>query len=222
MNFLSSITKQNLHHSNLIISGEEVLDEVLSFVESLNVKTFGNENFIFEKFDKFLIDDARRIFDIHLRKTPEGELQVFVLSFNFITTEAQNALLKMFEEPKERTIFFIISPNKNIFLETILSRINLIDSKAYNLTSKASKFLKMNIGERMKFVADLTKDIKGEKAVKQDAIDLLSELEVEIFKRAQSTEHGLRSLGSLIEARKYINLNGASVKILLENVALNI
>lgn len=221
---LDLITKENLHHSNLIISGEDVLDEVLSFVESLNVKTFGNENFIFEKFDKFLIDDARRIFDIHLRKTPEGELQVFVLSFNFITIEAQNALLKMFEEPKERTVFFIISPNKNIFLETILSRVNLIDSKVYNLTSKASKFLKMNIGERMKFISDLTKDIKGEKAVKQDAINLLSQLEVEIERKGISEEGSeiYNSLKTIILARKYINLNGASVKILLENVALHI
>lgn len=209
--------KENLHHSNLIISSQDILDEVFSFVESLNVKTSGNENFIFEKFDKFLIDDARRVFDQHLKKTPEGELQVFVLSFNFITTEAQNALLKMFEEPKERTVFFIISPNKNIFLETILSRVNVLEKIGKSEQGTGKEFLNKNMGERMKFIADLVKNIKGEKAVKQDTIDLLSEIEVELEKNKK-----IKSLKSIIMARKYINLNGTSVKMLLENVALNV
>lgn len=209
--------KENFHHANLIIGGEKILDKVFSFVEGLGVKTQGNENFILEKKDKFLINDARNIFEKHLKKTPKDELQVFVLSFNFITTEAQNALLKMFEEPRPRTHFFIIAPSKSLFLETILSRVNLILTSDIDHQSLARNFLKKNIGERIKFISDLTKKIKDEKAVKQDAIDLLSSLEFQLEK-----DRKFESLKSVIEARKYINLNGASVKILLENVALNV
>lgn len=214
--------KENLHHSNLIIGGEEILDEVFSFVEGLGVKISGNENFIFEKTDKFLIDNARRLFDMHLKKTPVGELQVFVIAFNFITREAQNSLLKMLEEPKDRTHFFIICPSKNLFLDTIISRVNLIETKTFSNQQSAISFLNMNIGERIKFIANLTKDIKDEKVKKQTAIDLLSGLEVEFSKREQGTGNRRQKLKSVLDARKYINLNGASVKILLENVALNI
>ena len=77
--------------------------------------------------------------------------------------------------------------------------------------------MRKNIGDRIKWIADLTKDIRNEKAVKQEAIDLLSGLEVELEKKKN-----FEPLKSVIEAKKYINLNGASVKILLENVALNV
>jgi len=223
MSIFESITKENLHHANLVISNGDILDEILKLVERLGVKTSGNENFIFEQKNKFLIKDAKRIFDTQLRKTPEGELQIFILSFNFITREAQNSLLKMFEEPKERTHFFIIAPSENIFLETILSRVSVLEIQdlRIKIQESAKEFLKMNIGERIKFIAGLVKEIKDEKRTKQDAINLLSSLEIEINEKVKSQKSKVHSLKSVVLARKYINLSGASVKILLENVALS-
>lgn len=223
MNF-EKINRQNLHPANLLICDFESIEkDIFDVVENdLKIETKANEFFFFEKYDKFLIDDARKVFDLHLKKTPKDDLQVFVIAFNFITTEAQNALLKMFEEPKARTHFFIISPSKSLFLETILSRVNLIESQVSSPKSKSLDFLNMNIGERIKFIADLTKDIKGDKAVKQDAIDLLSGLELELYKKAEASSLKAQGLKSIIEARKYINLSGASVKILLESVALSV
>ncbi len=226
MNSLKNLTKENLHHAYILTSNFESIEkELLEFFENnLGVETVANDFFTLEKYDKFLVDDAHKIFDLHLRKTPRDTIQVIVLNFNFITREAQNALLKMLEEPRPQTYFFIVAPSRNLFLETILSRVNLIQDSRFMIQNSGKKFLKMSIGERMKFIANLVKDIKDEKKTKQKAIDLLSQLEVDIEQEARSEkrEKKFNSLKTILNARKYINLNGASIKILLETVALNV
>lgn len=230
MNTFQNLTRENLHHAYILISNfESIEEELLEFFENnLRVETIANDFFTLEKYNKFLVDDAHKIFDLHLRKTPKDKIQVIVLNFNFITREAQNALLKMLEEPQPRTYFFIVAPSRSLFLETILSRVNLIEEKGKSMScgdkailrgekTKARDFLKMNIGERIKFITNLVKNIKDEKETKQEAIDLLSNLEIELEKKKNFV-----GLKQIVKARKYMNLNGASVKILLETVTLNI
>ncbi len=221
MNKLKSLNREHLHHSHLIISNaDDVMDDVFFAIENnLKIKTKANEFFFYEKYDKFLIGDARKVFDIHLKKTPKDDLQVFVLSFNFITREAQNAILKMLEEPKDRTHFFIIAPSKNMFLETIISRVAIIDLSSEQTSSldNARVFMKKKIGDRMKTIATLIKDIRDDKKTKQDVVNLLSGLEIELERKRD-----FEALRQVLEAKKYINLSGASLKILLENVALNV
>jgi hypothetical protein len=216
---LQSLNRENLHHAHIVISDfDSIEDEILEVVENnLNVKTKANEFFYFQKYDKFLIGDARNVFDLHLKKTPKDDLQVFVIAFNFITREAQNAILKMLEEPKDRTVFFIVAPSKSLFLETIISRVSVYEFATSNIESTAKEFLNKKVGDRIKFITGFVKDIREEKKSKQDAIDLLSGLEVEIEKTKN-----YKALKEIIETRQYMNLNGASVKILLENIALSV
>lgn len=230
MNPFQNLTKENLHHAHLVISDFYLIrEELFNFFENvLDVSTNGNELFYFKQYDKFLVKDAEEIFDLHLRKTPQNKIQLIVLNFNFINIESQNKMLKMLEEPRPRTYFFIIAPSRSLFLDTIFSRVEVLElgPSSFELRrDEAEKFLSMNIGERMKFIADLVKDIKDEKTVsakgygvtKQNAIDLLSGLEIELESRKD-----FAGLKNILEAKKYINLSGASVKILLETVALNI
>ena len=51
--------------------------------------------------------------------------QYILLCVEQISTEAQNALLKMLEEPPKRNYFLLLCSNKNIFLPTVLSRLPL-------------------------------------------------------------------------------------------------
>jgi DNA polymerase III gamma/tau subunit len=221
MNPFTVLDRQNLHHSQLFISdSDKTVNDLFDVFESnLKISTQANEFFFYENYDKFLIDDARKIFDLHLKKTPKDDLQVFVIKFNFITREAQNAILKMIEEPKPRTHFFIIAPSKNIFLETILSRVEIIDLGNFykKSTQEAVMFLRKGVGNRIKYVSEFLNSIKKGEKTKQDALDLLSGLEVELEKKQK-----FESLKIVVDTRKYINLSGASVKILLENVALNV
>jgi DNA polymerase III subunit delta' len=227
MNSFQNIKKENLHHANLIIGDLDFVEnELLSFFDNkLNFSTIANEFFTLEKYDKFLTKDAEKIFDIHLRKTPQDQIQVIVIFFNFITRDAQNKILKMLEEPKDRTYFFLIAPSRNIFLETILSRVNLIDHKSpldKARDKQTPNFLQKSIGERIKFISEMLKDIKDEKTSKQSAIDFVNNLESEVYSSKISKTEKAEKLKIILESKKYMNLTGASLKILLETIAVSI
>jgi DNA polymerase III delta prime subunit len=224
MNSFQNIKKENLHHANLIIGDLDFVEnELLSFFDNkLNFSTIANEFFTLEKYDKFLTKDAEKIFDIHLRKTPQDQIQVIVIFFNFITREAQNKILKMLEEPKDRTYFFLVAPNRDIFLETILSRVNLFDFKNKEHKFESSNFFEKSIGERIKFISEMLKDIKDEKVSKQTAIDFVNSLELEIYNSKISKTEKAEKLKIILESKKYMNLTGASLKILLETIVISI
>jgi len=74
-------------------------------------------------FERLGIDNARQIaVDAQLRPVSGAE-QVFVLRTLFVTHEAQNALLKLFEEPPAGLSFVLVLPPAVQLLPTLLSRI---------------------------------------------------------------------------------------------------
>jgi len=100
-----------LHHA-YCLDGEKskLFPELCNFLDSeFCFKTTGNPDFWYGESDTFGIDDGRRLKEM-VSKKPFDKAQgkkIFVLAFNFITNEAQNSLLKIFEEPTEETHFFI-------------------------------------------------------------------------------------------------------------------
>jgi len=74
-------------------------------------------------FERLGIDNARQIaVDAQLRPVSGAE-QVFVLRTLFVTHEAQNALLKLFEEPPAGLSFVLVLPPAVQLLSTLQSRI---------------------------------------------------------------------------------------------------
>lgn len=56
-----------------------------------------------------------------------GDRKIYLLTdADAITVQAQNALLKLVEEPPDFTYFIFTASSKNVFLETILSRVSSI------------------------------------------------------------------------------------------------
>ncbi|MDQ5928066.1 MAG: polymerase subunit delta, partial [Patescibacteria group bacterium] len=70
----------------------------------------------------FPIDSVRQLIDLALRKSEERG-QVFLVAFDSILPPAQNALLKVLEEPVPHTHFFLITSNPHTLLPTVLSRL---------------------------------------------------------------------------------------------------
>lgn len=56
-----------------------------------------------------------------------SEKIVIIKDAQLLTSEAQNALLKLLEEPPSDTYLFLISPTKESFLPTILSRCFIVE-----------------------------------------------------------------------------------------------
>lgn len=221
---------KHLHHAYIIEGiGENVHPQICQFCEKeLSVSSKGNPDFIYEEKDKFLIDDARRLRELQLNKSSEKSgRKIFIISFNFITREAQNSLLKVLEEPTDGTHIFIITPSIHVFLPTVLSRVTVISGQSLVINGQekvAKEFLKLNEAERLKKIAKLVKDIKDEKASKSDAIQLVRSLEQILHQDAlvnkKRTKEDLKKLAELEKVASYLHDQGASVKMLLEHVAL--
>src|SRR3989344_512465 len=108
------LNEDNLHHAYLIEGArEEIVPEILTFIESLGIQTSGNPDFLHISTDSFKIEDARNLKTYGAEKSFSGGKKIFIISTNNLLLEAQNTLLKMFEEPTEDTHFFLVVPERN-------------------------------------------------------------------------------------------------------------
>lgn len=222
--FLKKINPNNLHHAYLIVGDRELAKkELFDFLEKeLKIKTVGNPDFLYFDFNSLSIDEARELGRVQERKVfsdDNSAKKIFVIGTNVINIEAQNALLKVFEEPTERTHFFILA-SQNTFLPTFLSRLAVIsftdDQRQWN-----ESFLEKSLPERLLFVGKLAGDISDEKMVKQDAIELINNLEDELLENG-GVEKNAKQLKECQFARNALFSRGAMVKMILENLVLHL
>lgn len=213
------------HHAYLLIGGDSAHDEVISILEKVHkIKTHGNPDFYDRKYETLTIDDARELKSLAgtMPTTPEGK-KIFILSMNGATVEAQNALLKLLEEPAEYVRFFVVIPSAHLLLLTMKSRLSIVGTAEAGMEAspEALKFLKLPIAKRLEQVKALLDDISKEKKTKQDAVDFLGDLEAAIHSRA-GVRDGKNALEAIAFARKYSNDRAPSLKMLLEYVALSV
>lgn len=76
-----------------------------------------------EKSNMLKVDDIRNVKQKALLMPNDGDKTVFIISeAQYMNPQAQNALLKIFEEPEPHVNFILTAPSKSAFLETIISR----------------------------------------------------------------------------------------------------
>ena len=76
--------------------------------------------------DNFKIDTVRAIRDIAYIAPNQSEYKIFILAeADLMNAAAQNALLKILEEPPSYAVFILLCEKRSAFLETILSRCTL-------------------------------------------------------------------------------------------------
>ena len=232
MNLRTQLTVLN-HHAYAIIGGEPVRDEIILILEKQHsIRTHGNADFFNGRFTSFTIDDAREVKAMHsTRPVIEDGKKIFILQMDSITVEAQNALLKLLEEPAEYAVFFIIIPSSHLLIPTVKSRLQLIESEGTHdvaisdadkeLADEAAKFLSANAAKRLEIIKKLMDDITKEKKTKKNAIDFLNAIQSTVYAE-RGVKSGKSTLESIETARKYMNDRSPSMKMLLEYVALNI
>jgi DNA polymerase III delta prime subunit len=211
---------KNLHHAYFLVGDKiNILKELISFLEGpFGFETSGNPDFWIGQFDSLTIDDAREISQNSERKDFSGNKKVFIIQTDFISQEAQNSLLKVFEEPTEGTHFFIVSPQDSL-LPTLRSRMQVIHSVS-EFKQKGESVLKMNIKERLARVKEITDAISDEESTKQDAISLLNSIEKDLYDSGVEKNHSFLKLCE--ETRASLYDRGAPVKMILENLLLNV
>ena len=135
-----------MHHANVIISREDCKDFVFDILKKdLNFDIKANPDFLMIENESFGIDDARNLEKWAIGKPLLGETKVFFIITKSITFEAQNALLKVLEEPPLGTYIFIKLENGGGLLPTFISRVNFLENSLRG--GLEENFLRPPLGE---------------------------------------------------------------------------
>jgi DNA polymerase III delta prime subunit len=212
---------QDIHHAHLL-SGDSTI-VVPELEKELLEKGFGKESIQYFSFQKIGVDEAKKIQEQARQTHQDKNGIVFFITVASVTHEAQNALLKLFEEPTMGTYFFMIMPSVSTVLPTLLSRVHIIHHARGIQQHKliVADFLKQDTSERLEMIQKIT-DIKNkaeEKITLEEAQIFLDELETALYKQ-EVKDPGI--FGEIRDARTYLQNRGASIKMVLEMVALQV
>ena len=228
------------HHAYYLAGDRSLVTVIEDMVKDDGlVHAEANGDYYRRDFSSFTIDDARELRIAHeTRPTHPGGWKIFILYFGGITVEAQNALLKLFEEPAEYAKFFIIIPSEHLLLPTVRSRLALLEianiapkkhasgsDMPGSVRSLAEKFVSSSQAERLLLIKKLMDDIANEKRTKQDAIDLVHAIEKVLYERKLGIGNDparMQAMHVIQIAGKYAYDRSPSLKMLLEFVALSI
>jgi DNA polymerase III delta prime subunit len=169
-------------------------------------------------FERFGIDEARAL--ISLAALKNFDTAVFLIGATSITSEAQQALLKLFEEPQQGTTFVLLLPH-GVLLPTLKSRMQEFPQELGGQPSNATQaaaFIRASGKERSDYIAKMLKEDEG---VRERVRDLVNALERELASRI--AEPKVReALSDLAMVRGYLSDRSPSLKMLLEHLALSL
>jgi hypothetical protein len=214
------------HHAYLVEGERElVLEKLVEFLaHDMGIKIEGNPDLLRMTFDVFGIDEGRRIKEMQASKAFFGNKRIFIIAASSFTIEAQNSLLKVFEEPAPDVHFFVIVPSADLLLPTLRSRFITVEYERNYRTEGACALAKKFLagGKRSRLL--MVKEI-AENKDKEQAVTLLNELE-QTFHAALEKKNGLTSrdavlaLEEIVNSKKYIGDRASSLKLILEHLAL--
>ncbi len=163
-------------------------------------------------YERLGIDDARQLIARAHIMPIAAEVQCLIVRADFITLEAQNALLKVLEEPPISTKFVFIVPRDLVILATLESRFEteLIDDLEI-VAEPFQAFLKQSLKDRLQNIEITTKkkDTVWIRSIKQGLISYLT-----------NAADADSSFSELEFVARTLLTRGSSNKMLLEHAAL--
>lgn len=168
------------HHAYLRTGDSEAgIAAALSFGErELGLAPLGNPDVVVYRYGHFPVEDARRIVSA-ASQAPLKDHRLIVIAAERLFHEAQNALLKVFEEPAPGTTLVLVVPAEGPILPTLRSR--LIALPGVPETPERHAFILATEEERKKIISKLLDRAKSDKdeekqAARAEAIRIIEDL----------------------------------------------
>lgn len=159
------------------------------------------------------IEDVRQITDRAQRLPTHAHQQLLVIDSPRFTHEAQNALLKLLEEPPITTRFCLFVRASTQLLPTVLSRCQLMATPLSQTKRAADSvlavFLAASAADRLAFIANANKQ-KDDVWFSTMQLQLQDYVEVNQSAKTAAVAHLLQ----------YLTIRGAAKKMLWEELAL--
>ena len=175
------------------------------------------------------IEDIKQMHKkIFLKPIKSPQKAIIVYDAEALTTEAQNALLKVLEEPPEKTIILLCTSTQESLLPTILSRCKIVELKTEKkkLTDKKREefdtfiesLTNAGVGEKLKQAEHLAKD-------KDKALEWLANLIV-ILREKMLAADNPRSYAAYIKAfqslHTLLKTTNVNPRLAIENTFLQL
>lgn len=202
------------HHAILILHNNRVLHATRLFKE-LELVSHAHRFF-----DQTVLDIATARSIITWANTPYNEEKIAVISFHTIGLEAQNALLKILEEPRGGVRFILVTSNISSIIETVLSRVLLVQDKQDNEVLEEGKlFLSTNSANRIKlpYIIDTLSRVDEEGRKDRESVRIFILSLATIMMCAPSNNNYVQKI---LEVASYASDPSASGKALLEYLSL--
>lgn len=126
------------------------------------------------------VDNARELIELSHLAPAQVRYKVFIIDeAHGLTTAAQNALLKLLEEPPERTIFILCTTELHKVLPTIISRCQLFNFKSLSQIVVVEYLSQIAATEKIDITPEaLTAISKSGLGSLRDSLQLLSQLQL--------------------------------------------
>ncbi len=231
MEVLSFLRDKNSELAHFyIIEGARGLPEaaLLAALESRGISTRGNPEVLVLSYESFLIEHAQ---DLRAKEKERGSdaQTFFIVSALSYAHEAQQALLKMFEEPRQDAHFFVIVPKAEHLLDTVRSRgalVRMISAENTDTVLLAKELLKATPAERLEKIKKLIashEDDDTSGALREFARTLTSAL-ARVLSESKTprdySSHDVFVFEEFLKAEKFLINRGAGVKMILEHLML--
>jgi len=213
---LSELLDVSSHHAHLIIGNPNRNLEDLRVIirKKVSAGDLDSSDVWSWKFEAIGIDDARELKEVQNTR-PIGSGRIVVISLVSIQNEAQNSLLKLFEDPSSDTKFFLCAKSTDIFLPTLLSRFYIFYSKNKYEVGDADvvkEFLSSTVTRRMVLLEPIIKEKD-----KAGAESFLDSLEYALYENGIKGGSELSVFEDIFSARRFLHTRSPSVKMILEH-----
>ncbi len=206
-----------------IIGGarEDARKQIAEMLAPFSEARTGNADYVVSEHVTFTIDDVREL-SAWQELSALGERKFRIVYTEFINYAAEHALLKTLEEPVPGTHLFFVLPNPDILMPTVLSRVRVVKTSGAGANfDDIKKFLSLSQVEKLAHIAKLVeKDDDDEDAparVREQALTFANNLEHYL---SEDVPKNSAKLEAILKLKKYLQIPGASAKMILETLAL--
>jgi len=227
MDFLSKTLSKNWPHCLVVVGDLAAAESAIKFFLTdrfgADFVSTSNPDLWQKRYSSFGIEDSRELIARETVRPVKYPVKIFILLIDNITLPAQNALLKVLEEPVADTYFFLAIRQPTIFLPTILSRSQVITLPATIVSKagreKAEAWLSADVAPRFDLTRKLLKQAEDEGS--GCIIDFARDLEMIFWEKANPVANpcDLKAGEALAKSLLQLSQPGHSARMILEYLA---
>lgn len=217
------------HHAFIIeAEAERGIETAQAWTKKeLGIALKNNPDIAILRYGLLSVEDARRVAETAAGVPFAGKHKVVIIAASRAYHEAQNALLKLFEEPPPGAFLFLVLPSLGGLLPTLRSRIQVLKPEAgrtvSGLSGAAEAFLKAGKEKRSALIKKLTsgKDEEERRENREEALSIVNGIEAVAYSyRSQTSVKHAEMLSDIAALRGHLYDRSAPVKMILEHLSL--